>query len=121
MRDLVVSIDFTVFQLLGFLTVFFALVNIFLYGYVVYMLWSTTHTITKTLRDKIIIEALLTFTTVMMGVGALLETSKEWWFISYTCRVGLLFISPFVIYKLVKACYVIAHTEQEKDDGKSSS
>jgi len=104
---------FTFYQLMGFFTIFFAVINIALYLYAAHILWRSRHVITQALRDKIIIEALLTFTTVMMGIGAFMDMPQIWWQVSYVCRVGLLAISPFVIYRLVKACYTVANTQQE--------
>lgn len=103
---------FTLYQGFGFLTVSTAIINILIYLVIIFIFLATRHRITKALRDKAILEALLTCTTVMMGFGALLETSSSWWQISYISRVGLLLISPFVLWNLVKAAYFVSHQEE---------
>lgn len=99
--------DFTLYQLLGFSTVFLSLLNIALYAVSAYLVWRSTHDVTKTLRDKLILEALLTLTTVAMGVAALIEAPQSFWQSAYIARVILLILMPFFIWRLVKSCLAI--------------
>jgi hypothetical protein len=81
-------------------------------------MWNSNHEITKALRNKMVLEALLTCMTLFMGAGAFLQAPSEFWQFSYICRVGLLLISPFVLYRLVKACRTIIKAK-DLTDGKT--
>lgn len=103
----------SLYQVFGFLTITLAIINLCLYAIVVYIIKDTNHNITKALKHKVVIEMFLTFTTVLMGFGAFLTTSYGFWQFAYVFRVGLLLLSPIVLYRLVMVCLEIVEVKDK--------
>lgn len=113
LREIIFYGDITLYQFLGFLTVALALLNIVFYLIAAALMWRTTHQITNSLKHKFVVESFLALTTVLMGFGALVDAPSWFWQLSYVCRVGLLIIAPFVLYRVVVACKAIINAQRE--------
>lgn len=113
LSKIVVFEKVTLYQLLGLATVILASVNVFLYSVAVSLVWKTTHHITQSLKNKFILESLMMCATVLMGFGALLDTDKWYWQVSYVCRVGLLLIAPFILWRVIVACKTIINANKD--------
>lgn len=104
LSTIVVYDDITLYQLLGFMTVSLAVLNVILYSIASWMFWRTTHHITQSLKNKFIMDSLMTSTTLLMGFGALLETDLWFWQLAYVCRVGLMLMVPIILWRVIVAC-----------------
>ena len=102
---------YTVYQALGFATIVLCVINIICYLICAFLMWNSKHEITRALRDKILMEAKLTVTTAMMGIGAFAQAPFWYWQLAFLCRVIFLVLMPILLFRVVRACLVAGAPE----------